>query len=161
MHITNQAFNQYSKNFTIAKDDVNATSTGSRWKVEYSSFLIGFRNLAGYRQYLKDNGINDIEIWDRIKDTVVKAMISVEEKIVSTMESLGPARNCCFQLFGTDVDLDSDYKPWLIESNVNPTTGSKTAFEKVDKMTLLTDMFNVIGIVPFNYSSYIAEIEKV
>lgn len=53
-----------------------------------------------------------------------------------------------FQLLGVDLDLDSDMKPWLIESNVNPYLWAHVTWEREDKLGMIKDMFEMLQIVP-------------
>ncbi len=52
----------------------------------------------------------------------------------------------CFQLLGTDIDLDSNLHPWLIESNVNPSLGATLNAEIKDKKKMIYTMFSMIQI---------------
>ena len=65
-------------------------------------------------------GINFTSVFSRIKDVVIKALISVEPSVVNAMSRSTKHRNVCFELYGFDVMLDSKLKPWLIEVNTNP-----------------------------------------
>lgn len=56
----------------------------------------------------------------------------------------------CFELYGFDVILDSDFKPWLLEVNVLPSLSSSSNLDKRIKTSLLSDVFQTIGVVPYN-----------
>jgi len=49
-----------------------------------------------------------------IKEMICKTVISVRKKINSEN------RQNCFEIFGYDFIIDSDFNPWLIEVNSNP-----------------------------------------
>lgn len=34
-----------------------------------------------------------------------------------------PNLDCCFELFGFDIMIDANYKPWLLEVNMPPAIG--------------------------------------
>jgi tubulin polyglutamylase TTLL4 len=59
-------------------------------------------------------------------------------------------RKACFELYGYDVILDSAYKPWLLEVNVLPSYGSSSNLDKRVKTSLMCDVYNTLGIVPYN-----------
>jgi len=59
-------------------------------------------------------------------------------------------RAACFELFGFDVLLDKDLKPWLIEVNVACSLSSSSPLDKHIKNMLMTDLFHMVGIVPFD-----------
>lgn len=56
----------------------------------------------------------------------------------------------CFELYGFDVILDSDLRPWLLEVNVLPSLSSSSNLDKRIKTSLLSDIFNTIGVIPYN-----------
>jgi hypothetical protein len=82
-------------------------------------------------------------------------------------------RNNSFQLLGTDVDIDANLNPWVIESNVNPTLTSKVrnkniifgkkifqvAFERKDKTSMLNSMFTMIGYGQYNLEKIRSEMK--
>jgi hypothetical protein len=59
-------------------------------------------------------------------------------------------RAACFELFGFDVLLDKALKPWLIEVNVACSLASSSPLDKWIKNMLMTDLFHLIGLVPFH-----------
>lgn len=50
----------------------------------------------------------------------------------------------CFELYGYDVLIDSDCKPWLIEVNGMPSLSSTTAKDKKLKKTLIQDIYSIV-----------------
>ena len=76
----------------------------------------------------------------------VAALISAEHSIVSKMNQSG--RPNCFEIFGFDVLLDRELKPWLIEVNVACSLASSSPLDRRIKEMLVTDMFHMYGIVP-------------
>lgn len=55
-------------------------------------------------------------------------------------------RNCGFELYGFDILIDKNLKPWLMEVNVCPSLSSSSPLDRKIKHTLLTDLLNLIGI---------------
>ena len=53
-------------------------------------------------------------------------------------------RSNCFEVFGFDILLDSDLKPWLVEVNLSPSLSSDSPLDHTIKGNLLTDTFNMI-----------------
>ena len=59
-------------------------------------------------------------------------------------------KNQFFDLFGYDILVDNNLKAWLLEINASPSLGTKALIDKRIKTSLITDVFNLIGVVPFN-----------
>ena len=74
-------------------------------------------------------GMDYDEIFAKIKDLCVKTLISVETQMASNMRSI-KQKNNCFEIYGFDVLIDRDYKPWLLEVNVGPSLSSSSPFDK-------------------------------
>ena len=69
-------------------------------------------------------------------------------------------RHLCFEMYGFDVILDSDLRPWLLEVNVLPSLSASSPLDKRIKTTLLTDIFNTIGVVPYSRKKLAKEMEN-
>jgi len=50
----------------------------------------------------------------------------------------------CFEMYGYDILIDSRLKAWLIETNASPSLTMTTEWDRILKMTLLNDTFNVV-----------------
>lgn len=59
-------------------------------------------------------------------------------------------RQNCFEVFGFDILLDSDLKPWLVEVNLSPSLSSDSPLDHTIKGHLLTDCFNLVQIKRFD-----------
>lgn len=56
----------------------------------------------------------------------------------------------CFDIFGFDIILDSDLKPWILEVNLSPSLGFDSPLDFHIKSNLIVDALNIIGIRKFN-----------
>ena len=79
------------------------------------------------RRLTRDLGELQAEkVWSEIDDLVVKCAIAAEPSLFEAASSAVPAvgrgepTRGCFQVFGFDVMLDADAKPWLLEVNGDP-----------------------------------------
>jgi hypothetical protein len=79
---------------------------------------------------------------------VVKTILSIENQIYGAFEMQVPFRNNCFQLFGFDVLIDSNLKPWVLEVNLSPSLNTDSPIDLKIKGNLIADVFTLIGIVP-------------
>ena len=66
------------------------------------------------------------------------------------MKKNGMHRSNCFEVFGFDILLDSDLKPWLIEVNLSPSLSPDSPLDMTIKTNLLTDTYNLAGIRRFD-----------
>ena len=57
-----------------------------------------------------------------------------------------PYINGCFEVFGFDVLIDSNLKPWLIEVNLSPSMNTDSPLDLKIKGNMIADLFTLIGI---------------
>ena len=137
MHLTNYSVNKKSENFE-RNSDATKDGEGSKW------------SLTALWKHLEGEGVDVLRLRERINDLIVKTIISAEHAIVSKMNAFCNGRASCFELFGFDVLLDKALKPWLIEVNVACSLASSSPLDKWIKNMVITDLFHMIGVVPFN-----------
>jgi tubulin polyglutamylase TTLL4 len=89
-------------------------------------------------------GIDYGAVFERIKDVIIKTLLSVESHIVTNMKQ-SRNRNACFELYGFDILMDEKMKPWLLEVNVCPSLSSSSPLDKTIKTMLLCDILHLVG----------------
>ena len=82
----------------------------------------------------------------RMKDLIIKTLISVEPHITANVEKRHTNRVNCFEIYGFDIMIDADHKPWIIEVNVLPSLSSSSPFDKRIKTMLVCDTLTIVGI---------------
>lgn len=89
-------------------------------------------------------------LWSRINDVLLKTIICGEHHVMAAIKKNGMHRTNCFELFGFDILIDSDLKPWLLEVNLSPSLATDSPLDMTIKSTLLSDVFNLIGVRRFD-----------
>ena len=96
-------------------------------------------------------GINVDRLFKDIKDVIIKAIIASEPHLGN---SALKGKNVCFELYGFDILIDQSLRPWLLEVNISPSLSSSSPLDKVIKTALLTDVFNTIGVYPYDKKKF-------
>ena len=131
----NNNINNEDEEEEIEEDD------SSKWSlVEYKNFFI------------KNKIENKLEyIWKQIEEIVIKSIISVTD--YNCKEISGNKNNNLFELYGFDIFIDDSFRAWLIECNVNPSLHCTSPLDLSIKTDLICDIFNIVGIIPYNHNS--------
>lgn len=88
-------------------------------------------------------------MWDKIKDIIIKTIISSQEKLVEKLEADNLNDRSFYNLLGFDILVKENFEPILLEVNNSP---CMNIYNKVDveiKTNLLVDILNILGIYPF------------
>lgn len=112
------------------------------------------------REHYRKMGISVKEVFASIKDVIIKSLIAIEPHIVNNFNRFTKYKNTCFEVYGFDVLLDSKLRPWVLEVNVCPSLSSSSYLDKKIKTMMLSDVFNCIGIIPFDRKKLEKEEEK-
>eukprot|EP00931_Biecheleriopsis_adriatica_P087813 TRINITY_DN62229_c0_g1_i1.p1 TRINITY_DN62229_c0_g1~~TRINITY_DN62229_c0_g1_i1.p1 ORF type:complete len:798 (+),score=142.35 TRINITY_DN62229_c0_g1_i1:72-2465(+) len=172
MHLTNFSINKHSEAYVPNLDcqgnpapeagsddpDVECDSGSAAAAQAPSSSKWSFKQL---REYLGTIGKDYDVLFQRIKDVVIKTLISVETPIVNACQqganfsSCGAAQQVgpnqtCFEVYGFDVMVDDKLKPWLLEVNIFPSLASSSPLDKRIKTQLASDVLTLVGVMPFS-----------
>ena len=77
-------------------------------------------------------------MFKQMDDIFIKSVQSVQKIMINDKH--------CFELYGYDILLDANLKPWLIESNASPSLTASNQEDGDVKNRLLDDMLNVIDM---------------
>nr|XP_015004759.2 probable tubulin polyglutamylase TTLL9 isoform X2 [Macaca mulatta] len=120
VHLTNVAVQKTSPDYHPKK--------GCKWM------------LQRFRQYLASkHGPEVVETLFRDIDNIfVKSLQSVQKVIISDKH--------CFELYGYDILIDQDLKPWLLEVNASPSLTASSQEDYELKTCLLEDTLHVVDM---------------
>lgn len=135
VHLTNYSVNKKSKNFHPNHNADEAV--GHKW------------SLRVLWSKLEEMGYRKNEIWQDIKDIVLKTLIASEGHIVTQLHKNCANQRNCFELFGFDIMLDKKGKVILIEVNVSPALHSNSKLDQDIKGNLMADVLNTTGFSPY------------
>jgi len=88
------------------------------------------------------------------KDIIIKTLISVEPHIVGNLQKNPTNRVNCFEIYGFDILIDANMKPWVLEVNVLPSLSSSSPFDKRIKTMLVCDALTCVGIRGYDKSKF-------
>lgn len=140
IHLTNASVNEKNSNYIKNNDFYDLKESVS--------------SLNAFKKYCEDNKIDYDAILSKIKDYVIKAILSNYDSAVQDLHKYKlPSCKNIFELFGVEVILDKDYNPHLIGFNSKPElfTNSKVG-EKLYN-NVICDLLNIIGIRKYNRKS--------
>ncbi|KAH6938081.1 hypothetical protein HPB50_006659 [Hyalomma asiaticum] len=130
MHLTNYSINKKSATYTPGG---SGDCQGHKWSI---------KALQGYLEGL---GVDFTSLWEQMVDIVVKTLACAEGPMNRLIQRHTSSRYTCYELFGFDILLDDQLKPWLLEVNISPSLRSATPVDYTVKSEVVKDMFNLVG----------------
>merc|ERR1719362_2452743 len=73
-----------------------------------------------------------------IESIVIYSLLSVQKVMIQDKH--------CFELYGYDVLIGTDYKPWLLEVNASPSLTANTVSDYDMKFGMLDDVMSVLDL---------------
>uniref|UniRef100_A0AAY4B9E4 Tubulin--tyrosine ligase-like protein 9 n=1 Tax=Denticeps clupeoides TaxID=299321 RepID=A0AAY4B9E4_9TELE len=120
VHLTNVAVQKTAPDYDPEKD--------CKWQLQQ------------LRRYLTaKHGRETVErLFQDIDNIFVRSLLSVQKVIINDKH--------CFELYGYDILLDQDLKPWLIEVNASPSLTASSQEDYEMKSCLLEDTLHVVDM---------------
>lgn len=138
MHLTNFSI---SKKFESTASESNPKfASGSKYSMDGNKW-----SLKIFEEYMAEQGIDYAPIREKIHSMIIKSIMSVQSHNVDGLGNMQNRSNA-YELFGFDVLLDANLKPWLMEVNISPSLKASCQADLKVKQRLVIDMFNLIGL---------------
>ena len=117
-------------------------------------------NYLNFERYCKKNNINYQNIINQIKDIIIKTFITLTPDVTSKIEKSTIKDRNMFQLFSFDFIIDENYKIYLIDIDKNPSLNSTHLVPVYIYDHLISDVLNIIGVVPFSHDEIQQTLDK-
>lgn len=118
VHLTNVAVQKHAENYDEKR--------GGKWDL---------RQLKNYLLTKEDpEKVNQLFV--AIQDIVLFSLLSVQKVMIQDKH--------CFELYGYDVMISNDLRPWLIEVNASPSLSANTPNDYEMKFALLDDVVTIL-----------------
>ncbi|KAJ3326084.1 putative tubulin polyglutamylase ttll9 [Blyttiomyces sp. JEL0837] len=120
IHATNVAIQKQSPNYDSDK--------GCKWLL---------RNLKTF--LTSKHGVKAVnELFTEMEALIVRSLMGVQKVMINDKH--------CFELYGYDILIDNNLKPWLLEVNASPSLTAETQFDYDLKYAMLNDAFDVLDL---------------
>ncbi|EPT25272.1 Tubulin-tyrosine ligase family protein [Toxoplasma gondii TgCatPRC2] len=123
MHLTNVAIQRFSENYD--------EELGGKW------------SLRNVKQFLitkyGETRVNELML--QIQQLMLKPLIAVSKVMINDKH--------CFELYGYDIIIDAQLKPWLLEVNASPSLTASTPLDYSFKIGLLDDVLTIVDMEKF------------
>lgn len=116
-------------------------------------------SLGALNKHLAEVGIDVKLLWNRIYDSINKCLLAGEAHIIQALRRVLPNRQNCFELFGFDVLIDSNLKPWILEINLSPSLACEAPLDFHIKSRLIADTLNLVQISKPTRRDYFAKVK--
>ena len=154
IHLTNFSVNKKNSKFVKNSDKQKGAGGDDEDDSGANSSKWDFKQL---RKAFDKQGHNFSYVFAQFKDLIIKALISVEPHIVSNLQKNPTNRVNCFEIYGFDIMIDSNMKPWILEVNVLPSLSSSSPFDKRIKTMLVCDTLTLVGIRGYDKTKFHAQ----
>ena len=146
MFLTNTAINKKKQNYIKPKND--SDTTANLW------------NLKTYENELKQKNVDYNLIRQKIKDIIIKSILSFKEELLNENEKIGLYDRNIFSIYGFDILINDKYEPVLLEINNRPDLSIKNQVDTKVKANLFVDTLNIVGLQLFSHRGKYKSFDK-
>ncbi|XP_006871254.1 PREDICTED: probable tubulin polyglutamylase TTLL2 [Chrysochloris asiatica] len=122
-HLTNSSINKLGPSYEKFKDVIGR---GCKWP------------LSRFFSYLRSYDVDNMLLWQKINRMVILTVLAIAPLV--------PFAANCFELFGFDVLIDDNFKPWLLEVNYSPALSLHCSTDVSVKRKLIHDIIDLIHV---------------
>ncbi|XP_064621564.1 tubulin polyglutamylase TTLL5-like isoform X3 [Lineus longissimus] len=134
MHLTNYSVNKKNQDY-VQNDDADVEDYGNKW------------SLGALLRYLRSEGKDTTGLMLRIEDVVIKTIISAEMHVATACRMFMPFKGNCFEVYGFDILIDENLRPWILEVNLSPSLACDAPLDLKIKSNMVSDLFSLVGFV--------------
>eukprot|EP00347_Sterkiella_histriomuscorum_P012493 403368368 len=138
-HLTNSSINKFAANVNIMSG--GAFGSGIKWNFSQLRSYLKVKQQLVFNLIYQDQGINYEKLWVRIESIIILTVINLASQM--------PDLDCCFELFGFDIMVDQQLKPWLIEVNSSPAMSMDSNIDYQIKPDLIKDIIRLLSFEPY------------
>ncbi|OQR97001.1 tubulin-tyrosine ligase family [Achlya hypogyna] len=144
MHLTNSSIQKYGHMDDVPDNPVNNASTTEAGGTKASLAYLWSR-LAAAKAPVG-------QIKEDIIHVILKSLVAGEDAITYQVNS--------FDVYGYDILLDDNYRPWLIEINSSPSMARENNLDYVIKDALMHDTMRVVRPLHFDRAALISVLKR-
>ena len=122
-HLTNTSLNRFAPGCHSEKEGIGE---GCKW------------DAPRFLSWLEQRGYCMKVLWARIETVVNMTLLSICGSV--------PSLAACFELYGFDLLIDDQWKPWLLEVNFSPALHVDGPVDERVKVPLVRDMIETLNI---------------
>ena len=74
----------------------------------------------------------------KIEQVIIKSIIAVESPIAQATKMFVPFRGNCSELYGFDILIDDNLKPWVLEVNLSPSLATDAPLDLKIKSNVIS-----------------------
>jgi tubulin polyglutamylase TTLL1 len=118
IHLTNVAIQKFGEEYN--------NNHGGKWMI---------KNLKFYLEQTRGKEACD-KCFDGIKNIIYISLKACQSVMINDKH--------CFEVYGFDILIDDNLKPWLIEVNASPSLTTTTEMDRSLKMQVIEDAFKIV-----------------
>lgn len=126
-HLTNTSINKRASNYSAVKEGIGS---GCKWTLtqlqEHMASVEGLQHAWG-------------KLWIRMCNVCVLTLLLLVHSVPQNSQA-------CFELFGFDVMVDEQLKPWIIEVNASPALGLEEPADETVKNQVVADTIKILNL---------------